>query len=210
MVSGLEQKVEFSDVAEARKYAREHKKWANLMYRSILKDIKALGVSGRYLEMGAGPVILATLIARLNSDITITAVDISPGMAAVAEETITENRLQNRIRYVVGDVVDETMLRELGKFDFVYCAYSLHHWKEPEKSIRNLWEAVADNGILYIYDFKRIGWICSLPLNGGEIKSMRAALSAGEFRKIFQKTGITNYRIKTVFPYIFQSIIARN
>ena len=209
MAGELELVAEFSDVAEARKYAEEHKKWAKLMYRGILKDSQFLGITGRCLEMGAGPAILATLIARLNSDITITAIDISSGMAAIAEETITENQLQNRIQYIVGDVADETMLRELGKFDFVYSTFSLHHWKEPEQSIRNLWEVVADDGVLYIYDFKRIGWICSLPLGGGEMKSMRAALTPDEVRTVFQKVGISDFRIKTVFPYVFQSVIAR-
>ena len=100
-------------------------------------------------------------------------------------------------------------LERRGKFDLVYSTYSLHHWKEPEESIRNLWGAVADNGILYIYDFKKIGWICSLPFRIGDIKLMRAALSPDEVRTVFKKIGVTDYKIKTVFPNIFQSIIAR-
>ena len=200
---------DFSDVAEARKFAKAHKKYAGLMYRSTLKDIRELGVSGSCLEMGAGTGLLATLLARENPDISITAVDISAGMAAVAEETIAENSMENRIRFLVGDAADEKMMEELGKFDLVYSAYSLHHMEEPEKAIRNLWSAVADRGFLYIFDFKRIGWICSLPINGGEIKSMRRALTRDEIRAVFKDTGITDYKIKTVFPYIFQTITAR-
>jgi len=209
MASEIQQVAEFPDLVEARRYAEEHKKWAKLMYRGILKDVKALGISGRCLEMSAGPAILATLIARMNPDISITAIDISPGMAEVAEETITEARFQDRIRYAVGDVADEKMFQKLGKFNLVYSTYSLHDWEAPEESIRNLWEAVADGGILYIHDFKRIGWICSLPFKGGDMKPIRAALTTDEARNIFQKVGIADFRIKTVFPYIFQSIIAR-
>jgi ubiquinone/menaquinone biosynthesis C-methylase UbiE len=200
---------DFSDIADARKFAKAHKKYAGLMYRSTLKDIGALGISGSCLEMGAGTGLLTTMIARENPDTSITAVDLSAGMAAVAAETIAENKMENRIRYLVGDVADEKMMRELGKFNLVYSAYSLHHWEEPEKAIRNLWGAVADSGFLYIFDFKRIGWICSLPLEGGEIKSMRRALTRDKIRAVFKDIGITDYKIKTVFPYLFQTITAR-
>jgi 2-polyprenyl-3-methyl-5-hydroxy-6-metoxy-1,4-benzoquinol methylase len=198
-----------SGVEDAREYAQKHRKYAKLMYRGVLKDVRALNISGRCLEMGAGPGFLAIILARQHPDITITGVDLSPDMAAVASEYTNESGLEGRIGYLVGDVGDEQMMRRLGKFDFVYSTYSLHHWAAPEDSIRNLWDSVADNGTLYIYDFKRIGWLCSLPLKGGEIKSMRAAYAADEINAIMQRLGITNYRIKTSFPFLFQSIIAR-
>jgi len=166
-------------------------------------------ISGDYLEMGAGPGLLAVMVARQNPEINITAVDLSSDMAAVADEYITENKLENRIRYLVGDVSDEKMVENLGKFNFVYSTFSLHHWEEPEKSLRNLWNAVADNGMLYVYDFRRIGWLCSLPLGGGEIESMRASYSPKEIRGIMEKIGITDYKIRTSFPFLFQTVIAR-
>ena len=138
----------------------------------------------------------------------ITAVDLSSDMAAVAAEYITENRLEDRIRYLVGDVSDEKMVQKLGKFNFVYSTFSLHHWQEPEKSLHNLWKAVADNGRLYIYDFRRIGWLCSLPFGGGEIESMRTSFSPKEIRGIMGKIGVTDYKIRTSFPFLFQTLVA--
>lgn len=204
----IAQEEEIAGIDNARKYAEKHKKYAGLMYRGILKDIRANGISGNYLEMGAGPGLLAVMVARQNPEINITAIDLSPGMATVANEYISKNGLENRIRYLVGDVNDEKMLQKLGKFNFVYSTFSMHDWKAPENSLRNLWNSVEDKGMLYIYDFKRIGWLCSLPLRSREIESMRASCSPNEIRDIFRKIGITDCRITTSFPFLFQSITA--
>ena len=210
MASRVEQIGEtISGIENARKYAKAHEKFARLMFRGTLKDIKARNISGSYLEMGAGPGLLAIMVARQNPEINITAIDLSPDMATVANEYIKKNELENRIRYLVGDVGDEKMLGELGKFDFVYSTFSLHDWEAPEDSIRNLWNAVEDNGVLYIHDFKRIGWLCSLPLKSGEIDAMRASPTPDEISDIFHRIGITDYRIKTPFPFLYQSIIVR-
>jgi ubiquinone/menaquinone biosynthesis C-methylase UbiE len=203
----IAQEEAISDIDNARKYAERHKKYASFMYRSILKDIKANHIAGSYLEMGAGPGLSAVMVARQNPEVNITAIDLSPGMATVANEYISKNGLENRIRYLVGDVSDEKMLQKLGKFNFVYSTFSMHDWKAPENSLRNLWNVVEDNGMLYIYDFKRIGWLCSLPLRGREIESMRASYSPSEIREIFRKIGIPGCRITTSF--LFQSITAR-
>jgi 2-polyprenyl-3-methyl-5-hydroxy-6-metoxy-1,4-benzoquinol methylase len=200
---------EIPGIDNARKYAEKHQKYASLMYRGVLRDIKANHISGNYLEAGAGPGLLAVMVAQQNPGINITAIDLSPDMAKVAGEYISKNMLENRIRYLIGDVSDEKMLQELGKFNFVYSTFSLHHWKEPEKSLRNLWNAVEDNGILYIHDFKRIGWLCALPFKGGEIASMMASYSPDEIRDILRKIGINDYKIKTAFPFLFQTVIAR-
>jgi len=207
-LSRVAQEEAISDIDNARKYAERHKKYAGLMYRGILKDIKANHISGSYLEMGAGPGLLAVMVARQNPEINITAIDLSPDMATVANEYISKNGLENRIRYLAGDVNDEEMLQRLGKFNFVYSTFSMHDWKAPENSLRNLWNRVEDKGMLYIYDFKRIGWLCFLPLRSREIESMRASYSPNEIRGIFRKIGITDFRITTSFPFLFQSITA--
>lgn len=193
----------------ARDHAERHKKYAKLMYGDLLKTIKALNISGRCLDAGAGAGILAIMIANEHPDITVTAIDLSPDMAVVAGDYIRDNRLEDRISYVVGDVGDEKLLKKLGKFDLVYSTFSLHDWKAPEKSIRNLWKAVADSGMLYIYDFKRIGWLCSLPLKINEMNSMRASFTPAEISSVLKRAGVTDYSIKVPFPFLFQSIVAR-
>ena len=195
-------------IEKARKYAEEQKKYARLMYRALLKDMKALDISGQYLEIGAGPGFLAVMIAEDNPGVDISAVDISPHMVTLAKEHIEERKLQERIRCVTADVSDEKPMEELGKFDFVYSAFSLHHWKDPEKSISNLWNAVRDGGMLYIYDFRRVWWLYHLPLKGGFIDSVRAAYLPNEIGVVLQKAGTNKYKVKTTFPFFMQSIVA--
>ena len=209
MSSRVEQKEnEIWGKEKVRKYAEEHKKYARLMYRGIIKEVRNLKLDGCFLEMGAGPGFLAIIMAQDNPGVNITAVDLSPDMAEVAQEYIREKKLDDRIRYVVGDVGDRELLGKLGKFALVYSTFSLHHWEKPEESIQILWNAVAENGLLYIYDFKRIDWLCNLPVKDGVIDSMKAAFKAGEIKDILQRIGITNYEIKNNFP-LLQSVIAR-
>lgn len=203
-----EQKQAIPSNIDARKYAENHRKYANLMFGGLLKKINAFGKTGRYLEAGAGPGFLTTMLAKTNPNITITAIDISPEMADVAIEYIKGNRLENRIHYIVGDVADEGLIQELGDFDVVYSSYSLHEWQEPEKSIRNLWRAVGDKGLMYIYDFRKMAWLRFLPFKSGEKDAILATPSARKMQVILKATGITEYSIKTRFPFLHQTILA--
>ena len=208
-MSVTEQKQAIPGIADARKYAENHKKYAKLMYGGLIKRINSYGKSGRYLEIGAGPGFLTTMLAQANLDITITAIDLSPEIAEVASEHIKDNKLEDRILYLTGDVADTEFIKGLGVFDLIYSSYSLHDWKAPEKSIRNLWRAVGANGILYIHDFRKMGWLRFLPFKSVEKDAMIAAPSARKIRTIFQRMGVNDYSIKTVFPYILRDIIAK-
>ena len=204
-----EQKQAITEIVDARKYAENHRKYARFMYGGLIRRISSYGKSGRYLEIGSGPGFLTSMLAQANPDISITAVDISPEMVEVASECVKENGLKNRIQYLVGDVADESFMQGLGVFDVAYSSYSLHEWQEPEKSIRNIWRAVGDNGLMYIYDFRKMPWLRFLPFQSGEKDAIIATPSARKMRAILKSTGITDYNIKTRFPFLHQTIIAR-
>jgi SAM-dependent methyltransferase len=202
------QKEPITGIETVRDYAAGHRKYTGLMYGGLLKTIRKLNLSGRYLEMGAGPGFLAMLIAERQPDVRITAVDLSPDMATVAGEFIREKKLENRITYITGDAGDTQLPKKLGTFDLVYTAFSLHHWKEPEKALRNLWNTVRPGGTLCILDFRRIGWLCSLPVKWHELESMREAFTPQEIKAMLQRASITDIRIKTPFPFLLQIVTA--
>ena len=206
----IEQEEAITGLPEARKYAGEIKKLAGLLYRPFLTELNRFHTGSRYLEIGAGPGVLATMIAANNPDISITAVDISPDMVTVAGEYIRERKLQNRINYLQVDVNDKTAIRELGKFDLVYSTFSLHHWQDQEKSIANLWDSVAENGRLFILDFTRVRWLYYLPVNNGDINSIRAAYTVPELKAMVQKMGLQNFTVKTSFPFFLKLIITKS
>jgi len=195
--------------ADAQHYAETHEKHAKLIYRAFLKDVRALGVSGRCLEVGAGPGVLAVMMVGQNPDVHITALDLSPDMKAVGEEYIKKKGLGDRIEYVLGDANDVGTIGGLGKFDLVYSTFSLHHWKDPAAAIGNLWNAVGEGGILYVHDLKRVWWSYLLPLGKGDRESIRAAYVPREIKRFLDDVGIKRYEIKTLFPYFWESMVAR-
>jgi SAM-dependent methyltransferase len=209
MTGLIEQKGEQDwGLERVREYARGHKKYAGLMYGGTIKVVQTLGISGRFLDMGAGPGFLTVMMAQKYPDISITAVDISPHMALVANEYIVESNLEDRIQYVVGDAGDRDFMNKLGKFDFVYSTFCLHDWRPPDDAVRNLWEAVKDGGFLYLLDFRRPGFLRYLPIKDEGFEAMKLAYTRDEIKPVLRKAGITDYRIKSSFAFLFQSVIA--
>jgi len=196
-------------VENVAEYGDRHKRDAGPKYRPLINGIKAQNVSGRFLEVGAGLGTLAVTIAKSIPDVEITAIDLSPNMAKAGSEYIKESGLKEKIRYLVCDAADKSEIEKLGKFDLVYSAFSLHHWRDPERVIKNLLSCINDNGILYLYDLKRVWWLYLLPINGGFINSIRAAYLPSEMGAFLEKCGITKYEMRTHFPYFMQSIIAK-
>ena len=204
MLKRVEHQEEAIDgVDEVKRYAKAQRQ-GKFMYKPLVKKLQALNITGHYLEIGAGPGLLAAMLVEENPSLSITAIDLSAQMAEVAREYFRDNHLEDRINYIVGDVNDKDTILGLGKFDLVYSTISLHHWKEPEKSIRNLWRVVKDKGTLYICDFKRVWWLYFLP----GTNFIKAAYNSGEIEELMYRSQIKNYKIKTMFPYCLQSVIA--
>ena len=196
-----------SGARESQQYGERHDAHARLQYRALLREIAALNRAGRYLEVGCGTGSLATMVAELNPAIHITALDLSASMVALAKAQIAERNLQERISCAIGNVGDAASIDQFGEFDVVYSAFSLHHWKDAEKAIANLWNVVRADGILYIYDLKRVWWLYHLPVNGGFTESIRASYTPQEIHGLFQKLDIKKYKITTLFPFFMQSVI---
>ncbi len=194
----------FSGIENARKYAESAQK-SMLRYRAFLENLQSLDVEGRYLEIGAGPGVLAVEIARTHPEVEITAVEISPDMATVGGEYVAENGLEDRIEYVIGDADDEGLIDSLGEFNLVYCTYTLHHWVDVAKTISNLNCAVANDGALYLYDLRRVWWLYWLPIHNGFFKSIRAAYTPAEVGSMLRGSGFEGFKIKNEFPFM-QSI----
>jgi SAM-dependent methyltransferase len=185
-----------------RRYAEEAEKWT-FQYGGLLRELKSLGVQGRYLEIGAGPGVLATIIAQDNPDVQITAVELSSDMVSFAGEYVRDKGLQDRIQFVVGDATDEDLISSLGEFDLVYSTFSMHHWENPQKVICNLTRAVADGGAVLIYDLRRVWWLYWIPIRrSGFLDSIRAAYLEPEIQDMFRSLGIELYEIRKMFPFL--------
>ncbi len=189
-------------------YEENHERHSEFQFQRLLSDFRAREMSGDVLEIGAGTGVLAALVAEDNPRVRITAVDLSPDMLRIAEKTVRERGLQDRIRCVAGNVADKDFLEGLGRYDAVYSAFSLHHWTFPETAIKNLWEVVKQDGLLYLYDLKRVFWLYALPVRNGFLESVRAAYRPREIGAMLENLGITPYSIRTRFPFFMVSVTA--
>jgi len=194
----------FSSIDDARNYAESAKK-SMMRYKAFLANLQSLNIKGKYLEVGAGPGVLTVEIARTYPGVEITALELLPDMVTVGREYVAENKLDNRIKFVVGDVEDEKFLQSLGEFDLVYSTYSLHHWANPDKAIINLYSAVNKSGMLYIYDLRRVWWLYWIPIKNGFFNSIRSSYLLDEIRLMLRELGTQNTEIQKEFPFM-QSI----
>ena len=171
------------------------------MYGNLVKQIKSFSIKGEYLELGSGPCVLTSLIADNIPDIHIKAVDISPHMTKIATDYIKNKHLGNKISVITSDPTDEKELKKLGRFNLIYTTYSMHHWKETEKIIHNMYKILNDKGVLIIADLKRIWWLYYLPIqNNWFISSIRASYTLSEVKSILNNLDIDRYKIKNLFP----------
>ena len=196
----------FTGIENARKYAEESEKSAKMRFRGFLKKLDDLNLKGKYLEIGAGSGTLAAMIAKRNQNINITAIEISSDMITVANEYIEKESLESQISFIQGDIEDDRLLEKLGQFDLVYSTFSLHHWKDPEIAIKNLMRLVKDNGVLLIYDLKRVWWLYWIRKQSGFFQSIRASYRPNEIKQILENIGVKKYEISNIFPYFMQNI----
>ncbi len=198
---------EVTGIENIEEYLESHKERSLSRYKTFLKELKTLNITGKFLEIGSGPGILAVMIAKENPNVEITALELSPDMITIARRHVEEKGLGDRVRFVEGSVDNEDLIKSLGKFDLIYSTFSMHHWEDPENSIRILYNAVAENGVLAIHDLKRVWWLYYLPIKGRFFESIRASYIPREIKVMFDKLGIKKYKIKTPFPFFWQSIL---
>ena len=198
----------FSSIDDARNYAESAKK-SIMRYKAFLANLQSLNFKGKYLEVGAGPGVLTVEIAQTYPEVEITALELLPDMVTVGREYVAENKMDSRIKFVVGDVEDEKFLDSLGKFDLVYSSYSLHHWANPDKAVVNLYSAVDKGGMLYIYDLRRVWWLYWIPIKNGFFNSIRSSYLLDEIKLMLRELGTQNIEIQREFPFM-HSIFVKN
>lgn len=128
----------FTGIQNAQKYAEESEKSSKMRFRGFLKKIDKLNIKGNYLEVSAGSGTLAAMIAKRNKDIEITAVEISSDMITVANELLKMKSLESQINFVEGNIEDDRLSDQLGKYDLkrVWWLYWIKKQTGFYKSIR--------------------------------------------------------------------------
>ncbi len=168
---------------DAKRYEKGAEIFSFLLYRHAIRDLKSLGIKGRYLDAGCGPGILTVKISKLLG-VEVLGVDVSRDMIELARKRAEKEGA--KAKFLVGDVEKDYF----GEFDVVFSTFSLHHWNNPEKGLKNLWKMVKPGGFLYILD-ARAGVF------------FKHGLTFEEFKELFSDLrGADLIEVRKRFPYI--------
>lgn len=193
----------FNGIETAKKYLEMQKGFGTRYLDEFLAKFKELNKSGRYLEAGPGPGYVTSLIAQKFKPASITGLECSADMISTAAEFLKETKTETKIDFVTGVVEDTKTIQSLGKFDMIYTTYSMHHWDDVQKGIKNLYDALDKNGVLFIFDYYRNGFYYYFKMKRRVRESIRAAFRPNEIEQMLSVLGITDYKISKQGVYLF-------
>jgi SAM-dependent methyltransferase len=190
-------------------YLRMQKIMGRFYFNDFFTKFDQIGNHGRFLEVGPGPGYQTAMVYDKYSPEEIIGLEYSEDMISVAENYLLEKGISGRIKYICGAVEDEDKVASLGKFDIIYSTFSLHHWTDPSAGIRNLYNALSDNGTIFIYDFIRGGPLYYLPVRKGINESVRASYKTDEIADFMKDLGIEDYLIRQKGLYLDLVVIKK-
>jgi ubiquinone/menaquinone biosynthesis C-methylase UbiE len=184
------------------------KKMARFYLNGFLRIVEEQKKNGKFLEIGSGPGYQTVEIIKRFPGSQVIALEPSPDMIKVATGYSQSQGVSNRLMFVEGAVEDNSLIQGLGTFDLIYSTFSLHHWQEPVKAMRNLYGALKTGGVILIYDFERHWLTYYLPIRKGVAESIRASYTPKEIVSMLSVIKVKHYHVQRHFPYM--SIAIKN
>ncbi|MGD8719517.1 MAG: methyltransferase domain-containing protein [Candidatus Zixiibacteriota bacterium] len=160
--------------------------------------IKSGITEGHALELGPGPGYVGLEWLKKTAGTTLTGVDISPDMVALARENAAAYGFADRTEYVVSSGNDIPF--DSGTFDAAFTTGSMHEWAEAEATFEELWRVLRPGGRLFISDLRRdmnrlIRWFISINakpdvMRQGFNTSVNASYTPKELRELIAGTSL--------------------
>jgi len=160
--------------------------------------IKSGIAAGHALELGPGPGYVGLEWLKNTTGTTLTGVDISPDMVALARENAAAYGLADRTEYVISSGNDIPF--DASAFDAAFTTGSMHEWAEPKATFEELWRILRPGGRLFISDLRRdmnrlIRWLISINakpdvMRRGFATSVNAAYTPKELRELIADTSL--------------------
>lgn len=159
--------------------------------------------SGHAMEMGSGPGYLGLEWLKSTADTSLTGLDISPDMIALAQRNASHYGLIDRVHYLLGS--GSNMPFEEGSFDAVFTNGSLHEWADPRATFDEIWRVLRVGGQYFISDLKRdmpvlLHWFIRLNTKPKEMRpgletSIGASYTRFELAELVKGTRIEGCKI---------------
>jgi ubiquinone/menaquinone biosynthesis C-methylase UbiE len=158
---------------------------------------------GHALEIGPGPGYLGLEWLKHTSATTLTALDISPDMVALARRNAQAYGLADRVEYHLGN--GSQLPFDDGQFDAVFSNGSLHEWADVPGTFGEIWRVLKPAGRVFISDLRRdlfvlanwFLWLTVRPtaMRAGLLTSLRAAYTPAELRQLADATPLASCQI---------------
>ena len=154
--------------------------------------------AGHALEIGHGPGYLGLEWLKHTQDTSLTGLDISPDMQALAQKNAESYGFSERTIYRLGNC--NQLPFDDNSFDAVFTNGSLHEWEDPRGAFDEVWRVLKPGGRYFISDLRRdMGfvmtsflWIGTRPasIRPGLMTSIHAAYTPAEIKKIIAGTSL--------------------
>ncbi len=141
---------------------------------SLEKDIWAkagLRAGMAVLDLGCGPGFTSCALAASVGDGSVTGVDISAELIAVAEQAKAMEKVDN-VSFRTGNVYDLDL--PPASFDFVYARFVFQHLEDPGLALRNILCVLKPGGILCVLDIDD-NWTSFAPGSDAFVRFIRKA-----------------------------------
>ena len=129
----------------AAKYEKTLAGWHSRKMKEVALRHVDRPIQGSLLDVGCGPGLLLEVLAGQAGEVNLAGLDIAPEMIRVAKE-----RLGDRADLRVGDA--EWLPWEDGRFDYLLCVDSFHHYPNPERVLTQMHRVLKRSGRLVIAD----------------------------------------------------------
>ena len=180
----------FYDAVAARGFMR--------LYQEIAEEIVTEVKSGKILDIGTGPGSLPIEIAKLNSQLEMTGIDLSRRMVDLAHKNAETAKI-DRARFEVADVHD--LPYQNNSFDFVLSTLSFHHWRDIAKGLSECSRVVRNGGLVWIYDIRKDATRKEIKRtiggNGAVVSPTKRGKKIDAFRRFYLSFGLPFHGLKT-------------
>ena len=119
-------------------------------YELAAEDILSHCSHGTLLDIGTGPARLLLKLHQQSPGMRLVGIDSSAAMVTQAKQNVVEAGLSEFIEVKEGSASHIPFPDQY--FDIVVSTVSMHHWKQPEACLNEIYRVLKDNSYALIYD----------------------------------------------------------
>lgn len=121
--------------------------------RTIVGQLKNLSADGVLVDIGCGPGHLVASIAKSLPHLHIIGIDVAEDMLQRATGKLSSLGINKHVEFRRGDA--QKLPFQDGTVDFVVATLSLHHWRNAQESLDEVYRVLRVGGQFLLFDFRR-------------------------------------------------------